>query len=91
MVSKSEALQQKRNREEEQKAKKAQRKKEGQGPGRPCKAVGPAQQPPPAQPCQNETRTAQRKRKRRGSKPAVSVWPGQLKRNWWRPHIIKDI
>eukprot|EP00983_Pelagomonas_calceolata_P069998 1150589-Pelagomonas_calceolata.AAC.1 len=68
MVSKSEALQQKRNREEEQKANKAQRKQEGQGPGRPRKAVGPVQQPPPAQPYQSETRIAQRKR--RGSKPA---------------------
>eukprot|EP00983_Pelagomonas_calceolata_P084903 1156449-Pelagomonas_calceolata.AAC.6 len=33
----------------------------GQGPGRPRKAVGPMQQPPPAQPYQSETRTAQRK------------------------------
>eukprot|EP00983_Pelagomonas_calceolata_P002760 91666-Pelagomonas_calceolata.AAC.1 len=41
MVSKGEALQQKRNREEKQKANKAQRKQEGQGPGRPRKAVGP--------------------------------------------------
>eukprot|EP00983_Pelagomonas_calceolata_P093078 1157735-Pelagomonas_calceolata.AAC.5 len=93
MVSKGEALQQKQNREEEQKAKKAQQKQKGQGPGRPRKAVGPVQQPtaPPVQPYQSETRTAQRKRKSRGSKPAVSVRPGQLKRNWWRPHIIKDI
>eukprot|EP00983_Pelagomonas_calceolata_P058672 1145587-Pelagomonas_calceolata.AAC.3 len=77
--SKGEELQRKRKRKEEQKAKKAQRKQEGQGPGRPCKAVGPVQQAtaPPVQLQQSETRTAQRKEKSRSSKPAVCVRPGQ--------------
>eukprot|EP00983_Pelagomonas_calceolata_P075740 1153127-Pelagomonas_calceolata.AAC.4 len=86
MASKGQALQQKRKREEEQKAKKAQLKEAGQGPGWPRKAVGPLQQASPP-----ETRTAQRKRKSRRSKPAVCVRPGQLKRNWWRPHLIRGI
>eukprot|EP00983_Pelagomonas_calceolata_P015724 498841-Pelagomonas_calceolata.AAC.4 len=48
VVNKGEALQQKWKREEEQTAKKAQQKQEGQGPGRPRKAFwAPCSRPQP--------------------------------------------
>jgi len=88
----------KRKREEQYEKAKQQRKLEGKGPGRPPAVRGPVKQhtAPPVQPQQHDSSTAARKEKSRrkmghSRKGSARVRLGQMKRNWWAPHLINQI
>ena len=87
----------KRKREEQYEKAKQQRKLEGKGPGRPPAVRGAVKQhtAPPVQPQQHDSSTAARKEKSRrkmghSRKGSARVRPGQMKRNWWAPHLISQ-
>lgn len=84
----------KRKQEEQREEQKKKRKAEGAGPGRPRKAVGPLdlqrhserEEPERA----SSSRTAVKQRNSR-QKRQVKRRRGQMKTNWWKPHLIKHI